>query len=152
MILDETDYKIIELLTQDARLPAQEIANKTDKHLTTITRRIKSLEQEGIIKGYTAVVDYEKLGLELTVITQLTFVKGKLFEAEKAISEIPGVCSVYDVTGKIDAIVTAKFKSKNEISSFAKKLLAMPFVDRTETHIVLNTIKEDFRIANITSE
>ncbi len=149
MILDEIDYRIIELLIEDARLPAQEIANKTNKHLTTITRRIKSLEKEGIIKGYTAVVDYEKLGLELTVITQLTFVKGKLFETEREISKIQGVCSVYDVTGKIDAIVTAKFKSRKEISEFAKKLLAMPFVDRTETHIVLNTIKEDFRIKNI---
>ncbi|MHA1155720.1 MAG: Lrp/AsnC family transcriptional regulator [Candidatus Heimdallarchaeota archaeon] len=149
MILDEIDYKIIELLIEDARLPAQEIANKTNKHLTTITRRIKSLEKEGIIKGYTAVVDYERLGLELTVITQLTFVKGKLFETEREISKIRGVCSVYDVTGKIDAIVTAKFKSRKEISEFAKKLLAMPFVDRTETHIVLNTIKEDFRIKNI---
>ena len=100
MILDDIDYQIIQLLIQDARIPAQEIANKTNKHLTTITRRLKTLEEEGIIQGYTAVVDFEKLGLELTVITELTFTKGKLFEAEVEIAKLPGVCSVYDVTGK----------------------------------------------------
>ena len=146
MQLDEIDYKIIEVLVKDARKPAQEIANETKKHLTTITRRLKTLEENNIIKGYTAVVDYEALGLELTVITQLTLAKGKLFETEKEISKLPGVCAVYDVTGKIDAVIIAKFKNKNEVSEFAKKLLAMPHVDRTETHIVLNTIKEDFRV------
>jgi DNA-binding Lrp family transcriptional regulator len=147
MVLDEIDRKIIGLLINDARIPAQVIANKTDKHLTTITRRLKSLEDEGIIKGYTAVVDYEVLGLELTIITNLQLSKGKLFETEKEIAELPGVCGVYDVTGKIDAIVIAKFKNRKEVSEFAKKLLAMPYVDRTETHVVLNVIKEDFRLA-----
>ena len=146
MKLDEIDYKIITLLVNDARIPAQEIANITGKHLTTITRRLKTLEQEGIIKGYTAVVDYEILGLELTVVTQLTLSRGKLFEAEEEIAKLPGVCAVYDVTGRIDAMVIAKFKNRNEISEFAKKLLSMPFVDRTETHVVLNVIKEDFRL------
>ncbi len=107
---------------------------------------MKTLEQEGIIKGYTAVVDYEVLGLELTVVTQMTLSRGKLFEAEEEIAKLPGVCSVYDVTGGIDAIIVAKFKNRKEISEFAKKLLAMPYVDRTETHIVLNIIKEDFRL------
>ncbi|MGC9779401.1 MAG: Lrp/AsnC family transcriptional regulator [Candidatus Heimdallarchaeota archaeon] len=148
MILDEIDYKILGMLIEDARTHAQEIANATNKHLTTVTRRLKTLEKEGIIKGYTAVVDYEALGLELTVITQLTLSRGKLFEAEEEIAKLPGVCAVYDVTGRIDSIVIAKFKSKNDVSEFAKKLLAMPFVDRTETHVVLNVIKEDFRLPN----
>ncbi|NHJ49785.1 MAG: Lrp/AsnC family transcriptional regulator [Asgard group archaeon] len=149
MILDEIDRKIVALLIKDARVPAQVIANETDKHLTTITRRQKTLEDEGIIKGYTAVVDYEALGLELTIITELQLSKGKLFETEKEIAKIPSVCGVYDVTGKIDAIVIAKFRNREEVSEFAKKLLAMPYVDRTETHVVLNIIKEDFRLVNI---
>ena len=146
MVLDDIDFKIINILIKDARKPAQDIANETNKHLTTITRRIRNIEEKGIIKGYTAVVDYEALGLELTVVTQLTMAKGKLFEAEKAIANLPGVCAVYDVTGRIDAIVIAKFRNRKEVSEFAKKILAMPFVDRTETHIALNIIKEDFRL------
>jgi len=54
--------------------------------------------------------------------------------------------AVYDVTGLTDAMVIAKFKSREELSKFTKALLAMPFVERTNTHIVLTTVKEDFRL------
>ncbi len=148
MILDEIDYKILGALLRDARKPARDIAEETGKHLTTITRRLKTLEQGEIIKSYTALLDYDSLGLELTVITELILAKGKLFEAETEIADLPGVCAVYDITGRFDAIVIAKFPSRREVSQFTKKLLSMPFVERTETHIVLNTIKEDFRLIN----
>jgi DNA-binding Lrp family transcriptional regulator len=152
MIIDEIDRKILSLLINDARIPAQIIANETNKHLTTITRRLKALEDGGIIKGYTAVVDYEALGLELTIITEIQLAKGMLFETEEEIAKLPGVCCVYDVTGKIDAIVIAKFKNRSEVSEFAKKLLAMPYVDRTETHVVLNIIKEDYRLSKFIAD
>lgn len=147
MKLDDLDYKILSMLIRDGRKPAQDIANETDKHLTTITRRVKTLEENKVIQAYTALIDYESLGLELTVITQLLLAKGKLFKAEKEIAELPGVCAVYDITGSFDAIVIAKFSSRKEVSGFTKKLLSMPFVERTETHVVLNIIKEDFRLA-----
>jgi len=147
MILDDVDKKILQILIDDARTPVLEIANQTGKHLTTITRRIKTLEQEEVIQGYAAIVDYEALGFDLTVIIALTLARGKLFKVEHEIAALPGVLSVYDVTGKIDAILIAKFKNRREVSEFAKKLLAMPFVERTETHIVLNIIKEDIRLS-----
>jgi len=104
------------------------------------------MEKEGIIKGYTAILDYDKLGYELTVVTELTVSKGKLLEMEKEVAKIPNVCAVYDVTGATDAIVIAKFKSREELSNFTKSLLSMPFIERTNTHVVLTTVKEDFRL------
>ena len=65
---------------------------------------------------------------------------------ERAISNLPNTCAVYDVTGLTDAIVIAKFHNREELSRFTKLLLGMPFVDRTNTRVVLTTIKEDFRI------
>ena len=56
------------------------------------------------------------------------------------------VFGVYDVTGEIDAVIIAKFRSVAELSSFTKRLLANPYVERTNTHVVLNVIKEDFRM------
>jgi len=50
------------------------------------------------------------------------------------------------VTGATDGIVIGKFRDREELSRFAKSLLAMPFVERTNTHIVLTTVKEDFRL------
>jgi len=92
------------------------------------------------------VLNHEKLGYELTVITEITVSKGKLVEVEKEVASIPNVCCVYDITGLTDAIVIAKFKGRRELSNFTKKLLRLPYIERTNTHVVLTTIKEDLRI------
>jgi len=81
----------------------------------------------------------------LTALTELTVSKGRLLEVENEIARMPNVCCVYDVTGITDAFVIAKFKNREELSVFAKRLLALPFVERTNIHMVLTTIKEDFR-------
>jgi DNA-binding Lrp family transcriptional regulator len=104
------------------------------------------MEKTGVIKGYAAILDQERLGYQLTVIAEITVSKGKLLEMEEAIGRLPNTCAVYDVTGLTDAVVVAKFHSREELSRFTKSLLAMPFVDRTNTHVVLTTVKEDFRL------
>jgi DNA-binding Lrp family transcriptional regulator len=104
------------------------------------------MEKEGIIKGYSALLDHEKLGYELTVVCDITVSKGRLLEVENEIARLPNVCCVYDVTGLVDAVIIAKFKSREELSKFTKRLLALPYVERTNTHVVLTTVKEDFRI------
>jgi DNA-binding Lrp family transcriptional regulator len=144
--LDETDVKILEALIQDARLSSRQIAKRCGVSIGTVLSRIKKLEREGIINGYSALLNHEKLGYELTVVCEVTVSKGRLLEMENEIARLPNVCCVYDVTGLIDAVVVAKFKSRDELSRFTKRLLALPYVERTNTHVVLTTIKEDFRL------
>ena len=146
MALNGTDIKILKVLLSDARLSCRQIARKIGVSIGTVLSRIRKMEKEGVIKRYSAVVDHEKLGYELTVVTEITVSKGRLLEMEKEIAKLPTVCCVYDVTGLTDAMVIAKFKNREELSNFTKSLLAMPFVERTNTHVVLTTIKEDFRI------
>ena len=146
MDMDETDVKILKILVSDARLSSRQIAKKSSVSIGTVLTRMKKMEKEGVVRGYSAVVDHEKLGYQLTAITEITVSKGRLLEVENEIARMPNVCCVYDVTGLTDAYVVAKFKSREELSNFAKKLLALPYVERTNTHIVLTTIKEDFRL------
>jgi len=146
MHLDETDVKILKALTFDARLSSRQIAKQCGVSIGTVLSRIKRMENEGIIQGYSALLDHEKLGYELTVVSEITVSKGRLLEVENEIARLPNVCCVYDVTGLIDAIIVAKFKNREELGKFTKRLLAIPFVERTNTHVVLTTIKEDFRI------
>ena len=108
--------------------------------------RIKKMEEDGLIKGYTVILDHEKLGYQLTVVTEITVSKGKLVETENEIAKIPNVCGVYDVTGLTDAIIVAKFKSREDLGAFTKKLLSLPYIERTNTHVVLTTVKENFRL------
>jgi DNA-binding Lrp family transcriptional regulator len=146
MKLDETDARILKALALDARLSSRQVAKQCEISIGTALSRIKRMENEGIIKGYSTLLDQEKLGYELTVVTEITVSKGRLLEMESEIARFPNVCCVYDVTGVLDAIIIAKFKNREELSRFTKRLLALPFVERTNTHIVLTTIKEDFRI------
>jgi len=146
MSLDETDTKILKALTSDARLSSRQVSNQCGVSIGTVLSRIKRLEEAGMIKGYTALLDHEKLGYELTVVSEITVSKGRLLEVESEIARLPNVCCVYDVTGLIDAVIIAKFKNREELGKFTKRLLAIPYVERTNSHVVLTTIKEDFRL------
>jgi len=146
MDLDGTDVKILRILRSDARLSSRQIAKKTGVSIGTVLSRMKKMEQAGIIKEYSAIVDHEKVGYELTVVIEVTVSKGKLSEIAKEIAKVPNVCCVYNVTGLTDAMVIAKFKRREELSSFTKYLLSLPYVERTNTHVVLTTMKEDFRV------
>ena len=146
MHLDETEVKILKALTLDARLSSRQIAKQCGVSIGTVLSRIKRMENEGIIRGYSALLDHEKLGYELTVVSEITVSKGRLLEVENEIARLPNVCCVYDVTGLIDAIIVAKFKNREELGKFTKRLLAIPYVERTNTHVVLTSIKEDFRL------
>jgi DNA-binding Lrp family transcriptional regulator len=146
MSLDKTDVKILKTLLDDARLSSRQIAKQCGVSIGTVLSRVKKMEKEGIIKGYSALLDQEKLGYELTVVSEITVSKGRLLEMENEIARLPNVCCVYDVTGLTDAIIVAKFKNREELSKFTKRLLALPYVERTNTHVVLTTIREDFRI------
>jgi DNA-binding Lrp family transcriptional regulator len=144
--LDKTDEKVLKNLLVDARLSSRQLALKLGMSTVTILSRIKKMEKEKIIKGYTALIDHEKLGYDLTAIIEIVARKDKMVEVENDLSNIENVCAVYDVTGGTDTIIIAKFKGRNDLSKFVKNISSKPNVENTITHVVLNTVKEDFRI------
>ena len=146
MELNETDRKILKNLLVDARFSSRQIAKNVGVSVGTVLSRIKKMEDAGLIKGYSVILDHEKLGYELSVVTEITVSKGKLVEMENQIARMPGVCGVYDVTGLTDAVIIGKFKSREDLGMFTKQLLALPYIERTNTHVVLTTVKEDFRL------
>ena len=146
MDLSETDKKILKNLLEDARFSSRQIAKNVGVSVGTVLSRIKKMENLGLIKGYSVILDHEKIGYELTVVTEITVSKGRLVEMENEIAKMPGVCGVYDVTGLTDAVIIGKFKSREDLGKFTKKLLALPYIERTNTHVVLTTVKENFRL------
>jgi len=146
MVVDKTDIRILEVLLSNARLSYREIGSRVGVSAATAMTRVKNLEQDGIVLRYSAILDHERLGYELTAVTEITVSKGKLLEMEREIAKLPCVCAVYDTTGLTDAILIAKFRNRQDLSNFTKSLLAMPFIERTNTHLVLTTVKEDFRL------
>lgn len=146
--MDQKDVKILRKVVSDARKSYRKIAEEIGVSPPTVLARIKKLESEGIIRSYSAILDHEKLGFELTAVIEITAIKGKIVEIERKIAGFPNVCAVYDVTGLTDMVVIAKFKNRKELSDFVKKDLALPYIERTNTHVVLITVKEDFRLVD----
>lgn len=143
-MFDEMSMRMIRELSKDSRISFRALSKKLGISPSTVIQKVRGLERKGVIQGYSVLFDYEKLGYELTVIIEVVARKGRLVEAEREIAQLPHVTGVYDVTGACDAMVVAKFKNREELNRFVKHLLGMKGVEKTNTHFVLNVIKEDF--------
>ncbi|BBE42832.1 Lrp/AsnC family transcriptional regulator [Conexivisphaera calida] len=144
MDLDEVDLKILSELSENSRRSSREISRRLGLSVGTVASRIERMKEMGIIKRFTVDLDYEKLGYDITVVVDVYISKGNVVDVEREIASIPGVMAVYDVTGDFDAVVLARFRNRADLSAFTKRLMAMEHVERTNTHVVLNSVKEDF--------
>ena len=141
--IEDTDRKILDILADNCRLSLRQIAKKSQVSAATAMHHIKHMENKGIIKKYTAKLDYEKIGYDVEVIVEIRISKGKLFEVERKIAAHPNVFAVYDTTGAFDAMILARFPTRRQMDNFLKKVQTYEYVERTETKIILNTIKEE---------
>jgi len=146
MELDELDKSIVKILQKDSRRGVRDIARELKVSPATVHNRISKLIKMGVIRGFTTVLDYKMLGLDVTALI-LTSVDGKhIIDFEKDIAKHENVVAVYDITGDFDVAIISKFKNISELDKFVKSLLRHPYVKRTVTSIVLNVVKEDFRV------
>lgn len=141
--MDDLDLKILNLLMDNSKLSYRKLAARIGVTPATVMNRINRLEKDGIIIKYSAVLDYEKLGYDISAIVEVRVSKGKLFEVEKKIANDPHVRAVFDVTGAFDSMILANFRSRKDLDVFLKKIQAFDFVERTETKLVLNTVKDE---------
>lgn len=144
MSLDETNEKILTELSKNSRRSYNQLADILGISPNTVLKRMKDMESQGIIKNYSLVVDRKKLGYDVTAIIEIT-VTENLTEIEKKLAKISNIYGVYDITGSSDCVVIGSFKNTTELGKFTKQLLDNPYVYRTNTHIILDKVKEDFR-------
>ncbi|WP_204247223.1 Lrp/AsnC family transcriptional regulator [Thermococcus celer] len=145
-MVDELDLRILSLLQQNARLSYREIARELKVAVGTVYNRIKRMEEEGIIKGFAPLVDYEKLGFGLTAVIGVKAQGRKIVEIEREIARNDRVLIVYDITGEFDIVVVAKFKDRADMNRFVKWLLSLDGVEKTNTSVAMQVVKEDPRL------
>ena len=133
---------ILNALQDGGKASFREIAKKAKCSAVTAMKKVHKMEKEGIIRKYSAIVDYEKLGFDVSIILDVRVSKGKLFAVEKKIATHPNVMLVYDNTGQFDITVVARFRTRAAMDKFLKRMQSYDFVERTETKLILNTIKE----------
>jgi DNA-binding Lrp family transcriptional regulator len=125
--LDDIDRAILHALQQDARNTSSgDIAERADTSGSTVRKRIQRLESAGVIKGYSADIDYQASGYPLRMLLFCTAAIPERGELVEDILAIDGVVSVQElVTGEQNLLVTAVGESDNDITPVAQELLDM---------------------------
>jgi len=144
--MDETDRSILKCLYEDGRMPLRQIAERLGISVSTVSVRLRALEEEQVIKGYVPILDPAKLGYDLLTIIGVRISEGKLVDVEEKLAKDARVLQVYDVTGEWDSMMIARFRSREELNAFVKDLLAQPHIERTNTLLVLNVVKDEKRL------
>lgn len=138
--VDGTDLEIIDLLVRDGRRTLAQIGATVSLSAPAVKRRVAHLEELGVIRGYTAVLDHQKLGRPIEAFTELRF-GGKTRVADIAgiAHEIPEVDAVYTTAGDPDALVHLRVKDVADLARVIDLLRRSGRVTGTKTLIVLGT-------------
>ena len=110
--MDKLDVEILRALNKNARRSFRDIAMELDVGLSTVSNRVRQLEEEGVILGYAPVVAPEKVGYDLFAVIGVRIAHGKLIEVQNRIARDRRVYGVYDVTGDYDCILVTRFKNR----------------------------------------
>lgn len=144
--LDATDKKIIAILQQEGRMANNELAKRIELTTTPTLERVRRLEREGFIEGYSAKVNKESVGRGFTAFVKVTLSVHQLNLLEEftsAIKEIPEILACYHTTGDGDFLLHVVAKDTKDYEQLMRnKLTTLPDVERLHTSIVLNTIKD----------
>lgn len=142
MAYDNLDSKLINELIGNGRASLRGLGEGLDVSVTTVSNHIEQLESDSVIQGYTPIVDYGKLGYDVTAITHLKVEGSALTEIVDRLRTKNQMISVYEITGNYDIIAIGKFKNTNGMNAQIKELLSDVDIRESNTSVVLNSVKE----------
>ncbi|MEZ5759485.1 MAG: Lrp/AsnC family transcriptional regulator [Emcibacteraceae bacterium] len=144
-MITEQDKKILETLQDHGRMPIVELAAKTNMSESTCLRRTKSLEEVGIIKGYAAILDAEKVGFDVMAFVQVSINQNTeaAFDSFKnAVRASPNILECYSLSGPYDHLMKVIARNNKELSHFILKTLkTFPEIRDAQTLFVLHQVK-----------
>ncbi|MCP3136795.1 Lrp/AsnC family transcriptional regulator [Pyxidicoccus xibeiensis] len=148
MPLDELDIRIVDQLQRDGRATQLELSRAVGLSQPAVAERIRKLEERGIITGYTARVDASKLGKDITAFIGVSVEHPKYFEGfAKKVLALPDVLECHRVAGQDSYILKVKTANTKTLDSLlVETLRTIAGVTRTQTTIVLSSIKEDTHV------
>ena len=155
MVLDRTDHKILEILQTDGRITNANLAEKINLSPTACLKRVKKIESSGVIKGYKAVLDPEKLGYHINGLVLLK-IGDTTREAVLAFSEslkvIPAITECHMCTGRTDYVARVYAKDFHDYEAILKDNLArLPNIVSMETLFLFSNLVPDDRVFRLTS-
>ncbi|AEH36790.1 HTH-type transcriptional regulator Lrp [Halopiger xanaduensis] len=143
MTYEHLDADLVNELLGNGRASLRSLAEELDVSVTTVSNHLSDLEEEGVIEGYTPIVDYDAVGYDVTAIMQLKAEGNALPEITETLREHEQMISVYEVTGDYDVIAVGKFKDTDDMNDQIKQLLTDPDINQSNTSVVLNQVAEN---------
>jgi len=145
MTLDKTEIKILQLLQDDARMTNQVLAEKAGMSTSPCWRKVRRLEEEGIIQGYRAVLDRKKIGLGVMVFVRVVIDSHSEAEARKfdeEVSALEEVVSCYSIGGDADFLLQVVARDLDSYADFAMWVIRrLPGIKEMQSMFVLKEIK-----------
>ena len=158
MSLDTLDRHILSLLQENCKLSLNRIGERVGLSAPSVVDRIRKLEENGVIRGYTAVLDARKLGKDITAFIGVSIHHPKLIQTfEKDIDRFEEVQECHHVTGEYTLLLKVKTDNTSGLEELIRQIRSINGVDRTETSVVLSThteglwlnLKQDAMVAQL---
>lgn len=141
--LDETDQKILELLTQNARQTYSEIGEKLGISRVAVKNHIDAMEQNGIIEEYTVIINPQKLGGAISCYFEIETEPQTFQEVIKILSDCPTITQIYRTTGACRLHVHAVAADQSEMEKFMQEYIdSLPGIVYISTNVILSRIKD----------
>ncbi len=140
--LDRMDKEILRNVILRGREGIRALARELGKSPSTVSERLKRLERIGVIRGYTAIIDYSAIGYEVNAITLIQVEGEKIEEIEEMLAKQPNVRGVFDITGEYDIALIISFKSVRDLDKFIKNLIRNPYIKRSMTSLIFRVVKD----------
>lgn len=141
--LDPIDHRLLEILQRNARTRLNEMAQQLGLTIPTISERIQKLEERGVIKSYTAILDPKRLGKDITAFITVSIDSSKHYQMfmERA-RETEEILECHSVTGEGSHLLKVRAENTNSLEKLLSRIQSWPGVLSTKTSVVLSTIKE----------
>lgn len=147
-MLDSKDERILRELMDDGRKSVVEISSELEVPRATVQERLTRMVKTGVIKKFTAVPDYSKIGMQVVAFIFVTFRSEQQVSQRvlaEQISRIPRVFEVSVISGEWDILLKVRAGSVEEIGRLVvDRLRGMKGIEKTETCVVFQTIKEGY--------
>lgn len=148
--LDRQDVILLTELQRDARQTVQQLADAAGLSSTPCWKRIKDLEAGGVIRGYTALVDREQVGLSLAVIAEINLQRHSDLDVrrfEQAVADCAPIVSCYATTGQADYVIKVLAPDIKSYERFLHETaFKLPGVTHVRSSVVLKEIKSETRL------
>ena len=141
--LDKDDLAIINELQMDGRASYSKLSKKIGMPSSTIHDKVKRLISNGIIKGYTVMIDKEKVGLDNVAIIGVETGAKQFRDVAKNLCEIKEIVEVYGTTAEFDLMVKVRASSRDELSNVLNQMRSVDGVDDIYVSSILEVFKED---------